>query len=161
MTTKVCSTISAIPACPPPDIHPIVIEIERQPGRILIVDSDEQIRSLLCAVCEDASHPTDAVSCGAEARHLLKSHRDYALALVDLRLAGESGIELLWWIRSHRPEIAVILLTSVNDPAVVEIAFDFGACDCVVKPFNVNDLVSCVSNALALRSSPLSLLRPA
>ncbi len=120
-----------------------------RPCRILIVDGDEHIRRLLTNVLEEEAHPITAVGNAAEAREHLTNEGGFAVALIAARLAGESGIDLLRWLRSHRPDTPTIMLTAVHDPRLVQEASAAGACACVAKPFHVHELVGTITDALS------------
>ena len=55
------------------------------------------------------------------------------LALIDLRMPGRDGLELLARLRHHEPPVAIVVLTSYTDPALVHSAMDAGAAAYVTK----------------------------
>lgn len=152
------------PSVPDPDAagssHPLQAA-GHWPGEILIVDADNQIGWLLANVLEGNAHRTTAVSTAEQARDHLGGQKRRTLALIDARLPGESGVELLRWIRQRHPSVAVIMLSAVHDPAVRDEALALGAADCVVKPFTVGAICASVAKALhetAKGRSPLRTL---
>ena len=99
----------------------------------------------------EGGYETDAAADAAAARALL-AQRPFAAALIDYRMPGESGIELLKHIRARFPDTAPIMVTAVDDAASVELAFEIGAFGYVVKPYRVSELLINLSSALHRRS---------
>jgi len=83
----------------------------------------------------------------AEAREKL-SEAPFDLALCDIQLPGESGLELAEEIAREHPRTAVVLVTGVDDPEVAEKARAFGASGYLVKPFWPGQLLITAMNAL-------------
>ncbi|MBM9500490.1 diguanylate cyclase [Leptospira sp. 201903071] len=76
----------------------------------------------------------------------------FSLILLDILLPGITGIEILRMIR-EKPElkdIPVIMITALKEPSVLQEAFDTGAIDYVVKPFDSIELLARVRSALRL-----------
>jgi two-component system nitrate/nitrite response regulator NarL len=69
---------------------------------------------------------------GVSAERLIVE-RDPVLALVDLRMPGRDGLELLARLRHHEPPVAIVVLTSYTDAALVHSAMDAGAAGYVTK----------------------------
>jgi putative two-component system response regulator len=83
----------------------------------------------------------------AEAREKLAGG-DFDIAMCDIQMPGESGLVLAEEIAGNRPEIAVVLVTGVDDPEVAEKALEFGASGYLVKPFWPGQLLITAINAL-------------
>ncbi len=73
------------------------------------------------------------------------------LVLCDIHLPGESGMDLVEAILFRREETAVVMVTSDDDPGLVDRAFELGAYGYMVKPYREGDLLITVSNALRRR----------
>jgi len=74
------------------------------------------------------------------------------LLLCDLQMPGESGMDLASWVLSRwKDEIAVVMVTGLDDPGVAEQAFDLGAYGYLVKPYRAGDLVNTVRAAVRRR----------
>ena len=58
-------------------------------------------------------------------------------------------------VYSNYPETVVIIMTPVDDPKILEDALELGACGYIIKPFNDNELVLAVGNALRLKKLEL------
>src|SRR4051812_5213073 len=74
-----------------------------------------------------------------------------ALVLCDIYLPGENGMDFVEAVLSRRDEIAVVMITSSDDPDLVDRAFELGAYGYLVKPYREGDLMITVANALRRR----------
>lgn len=107
---------------------------------IAIVDDDPHVRETLSALMHDSGF--DAVCCpDIEAFHALGDPPPVDLALIDLRLRGESGLTLAIHLR-ERHEIPIVMLTGVGDEIDKIIGLETGADDYLIKPFNPRELVA-------------------
>jgi putative two-component system response regulator len=114
---------------------------------ILIVDDEAPIRSFLETVLEQHGYKTRVAANTAQARLCLKDSRP-ALMLCDVNMPGESGLELIKEILRARSDIAVIMVTGIDDSAVGSLALEMGAYGYLVKPFRIAELLINVENAL-------------
>lgn len=73
---------------------------------------------------------------------------DFDLAMCDIQMPGESGLVLAEEIAGNRPEIAVVLVTGIDDPEVASKALELGASGYLVKPFWPGQLLITAMNAL-------------
>jgi DNA-binding response OmpR family regulator len=116
-------------------------------GQVLIVDDEINIRQGLRAVlAKRGYHVRDAGSV-EEALTLLSSY-DIEVAVVDIRLPGESGIELLQSIGDRWPNIAVIMLTGHGTLESAMVAVKAGAHDYLLKPAQPDAIRQTVADAL-------------
>jgi diguanylate cyclase (GGDEF)-like protein len=79
--------------------------------------------------------------------------KDIELVLMDVGLPGVDGIEACRRIKNHPPsqDIPIIIITGFDDKNTLEAAFDAGAMDYVIKPFNSASLMARVRSALRLK----------
>jgi putative two-component system response regulator len=70
------------------------------------------------------------------------------LIFCDIRLLGESGMNLVGHIVSDYPETAVIMVSGVEDPKIVEKALEIGVYGYIIKPFNPSEVIINISSAL-------------
>jgi putative two-component system response regulator len=117
---------------------------------ILCVDDDAQIRGLISRVLVASGHDCVTVDSAEEARRIL-DEQSFAVVLCDIGLPGRSGLELVGELRDTHPEVATVMVTGRDDPAVAEAAMKLGASGYLTKPFEVNQLLIDVTNALRRR----------
>ena len=120
-------------------------------ARILVVEDEEPIRRLLSRVLTRQGYTCELASNGAEAREVLAKN-PFDLVLSDVNMPGESGIDLVEYLLGDMRDLAVIMVTGVDDTDLAERALDLGAYGYIIKPFEQNELVINVSNALRRRS---------
>jgi CheY-like chemotaxis protein len=101
----------------------------------LVVDDERNIRRNLTMVLESAGYKVDATGDGEEA--LAKSkERHYDIALVDIQMPKMGGLELLRYLRTLRPNLAVVILTAYGTVGSAVEAMKLGAVEfssCFVK----------------------------
>lgn len=111
---------------------------------ILIVDDEKNIRLTLSQALESSGWETDTAANGEEALLKLKE-REFRLILLDLKMPGMDGMEVLRRVSEIRPEIRVIMMTAYGTIDSAVEAMKLGACDFIQKPFvpdEIRDLVS-------------------
>ena len=118
--------------------------------RILCVDDDRLMRRLVCRMLEPRGYAVESAGDVAEARALLAA-AEFALVLCDVNMPGESGLELLRELHATRPGVATVMVTAQDDTELAEVALDLGAYGYVIKPFEANELLINVANALRRR----------
>ena len=122
-------------------------------ARILVVDDEEPIRNLLRRVLEAQGYACAVAASTGEARELLDGDGDgFALVLSDVNMPGESGIDLAHHVLDHHPDVAVVMVTGLDDRSYVDLALEHGAYGYVLKPFKPNELAINVANALRRRA---------
>lgn len=127
----------------------------RQDGRgqrILLVDDDEDMRSLLADVLSDDGYEVVQAANGAEA--LVVLHREtFAAILLDKRMPGLSGMDLLPGLRVSCPETPVIVITAFGDAHTAAEGTEKGAFGLLFKPFRMDELRAMLDRALARQDS--------
>lgn len=122
--------------------------------RILIVDDEDTVRSMLTRMLERHGYECETAANGAEARTVLATAQ-FDLALCDLNMPGESGLEVVEHIASEVPDTATIMVTGADDPLIAEKALALGTYGYVIKPFYNNELLINIANALRRRGLEL------
>ncbi len=117
-----------------------------QPINILIVDDDDDIRSLLSEFLERNRLVAFQASDGEVMKKLLKS-QPIDLVVLDLNLPGEDGLSLCRQLRTNS-NIPVIMLTAKTDPIDRVMGLETGADDYVCKPFEPLELLSRIRSVL-------------
>ncbi|MEA2589118.1 MAG: cyclic di-GMP phosphodiesterase [Actinomycetota bacterium] len=118
---------------------------------ILVVEDTPEARGLLLRILESDGYEGVGAASALEARARL-SEGDYAAILIDVRMPGESGLELLSHVRINHVDTAAIMVTALDDPGLVELALRTGAYGYVVKPYRVSELLINLANALHRRA---------
>ena len=134
---------------------PSVTEVTTQQAilenrNILIVDDEEPIRRLLGYLLEPHGYKVALAGEAREARQRMESG-SYALVLCDVNMPGESGMDLIRHILTQYPSTAVIMITGLDSPVLANAALDMGAFGYVIKPFEANEVLINVANALRRR----------
>src|SRR3954447_14518567 len=120
-------------------------------GRVLVVDDDAVVRRLLVAMMTREGFACETAGTLAHARAQLTAF-DPELVLLDVNLAGESGLTLAGELGTRANGPAVIMVSARDDAEVAGSALDAGALGYVTKPFTRNDLTIAVDTALRRRS---------
>jgi putative two-component system response regulator len=118
--------------------------------RILIVDDDDTVQSMLTRMLGRHGYDCESAANGAEAREALVG-TPFDLALCDLNMPGESGLELVEHVAAEHPDTATIMVTGADDSAIAEKALELGTYGYVIKPFYNNELLINIANALRRR----------
>ncbi|MBX3235022.1 MAG: response regulator [Nitrospiraceae bacterium] len=126
--------------------HPSLVENRK----VLIVDDEEPIRRLLGYLLEPHGYVVTLAAESREARQQLEKNT-YALVLCDVNMPGESGMDLVRHILTQYPLTAVIMVTGLDSPVLANAALDMGAFGYVIKPFEANEVLINVANALRRR----------
>lgn len=107
---------------------------------ILIVDDDELFRTRLAAAFERRGYEARAADGHEEAVHLARLDSP-ELAVVDLRMEGPSGLELLRDLREIDPATKVVMLTGYGSIATAVEAMRLGAVNYVPKPADADEII--------------------
>ncbi len=127
--------------------------------RILIVDDEPYICDILSRWLGGEGYQCEIATNAEEAWKLLE-HGSFSLAVCDIKMPGKSGIELLTRVKGRfAHELAVIMVTGVDDRETAIQALELGAYGYVVKPFERNEVVINVVNALERRRLVLESLK--
>jgi putative two-component system response regulator len=118
--------------------------------RILVVDDESQVSDIIAQCLAMDGFCCDTADC-AETALALCARNNYSLIISDIMMPGKSGIELLGLVRQMYPDVAIIMVTAVDDRATAVNALHLGAYGYVIKPFDLNEIVIGVVNALERR----------
>jgi putative two-component system response regulator len=118
--------------------------------RVLIVDDEPSIREPLSRFLTARGYEVHTANAVAEAIVLLDRHQ-FGAILCDVRMPGQSGLDLLPIVRQRDEDCAVIMLTGVNDAATATESLAHGAVDYLTKPVELERLAQSISAALERR----------
>ena len=133
---------------------------EAAPGetRLLVVDDQHDVRQVLSRILTAAGYEIRTADSVAAAKAAL-AEAEPDLVLCDIDMPGESGLVLLGHLTAHHPDVAVLMVTALDDPSVADGALDGGALGYVIKPFERNQLLIDVRAALRHRAAARSARR--
>lgn len=115
---------------------------------ILIADDDLVIRRNLRALLESEGYRVAEAENGVDAARMMEN-RAIALVLLDLKMPGGSGLELLRDFQDRLDERPVIVLTALGGSSAAIEAMKLGAYDYITKPFDLDEVLYTVRRALA------------
>lgn len=114
---------------------------------VFVVDDDEQIRDMLRTLIESIAIPVETYTSAEQFLNAYDPNRMGCL-LLDVRMPGMSGIRLLEYLHTKGPHLPVILLTGHGDIPMTVRAMQNGAFDFFEKPFNNQQLLERIQDAL-------------
>ena len=120
------------------------------PAEILIVDDEPIIREILTRKLRDSGYSPIPAENAFEALNTMREH-PCSLVLSDIMMPGMDGIALLKALRAAYPDTAVVMITAVSNVSMAIEALREGAYDYLIKPFNLEEVVLSVRNALEKR----------
>jgi len=124
-------------------------------NRILIVDDEAPIRSLLSQTLAAVGYECRTAADAGEARKVLAAD-EVDLLLSDINMPGESGLDLVRHALSESPELAVIMVTAIDDHIVANSMLEAGVFDYIAKPIDRNRVLISVANACRRKSLEMS-----
>jgi len=119
-------------------------------GTVLVVDDEEGVRASVRAILEETCDVLEAGN-GAQALEVLKTH-EVDLVMLDQRMPGEAGIDVLPRIKAADPSTVVVIATAVRELRTAVEALKRGAYDYLTKPFDVDDILMLAQRALDKRA---------
>jgi two-component system response regulator AtoC len=122
-------------------IRLMTVDIENLSGKkksVLIVDDEKIMRESLRDWLKDSYNVTTAET-GEETIELIKNH-DFDALILDVRLTGKSGIEILKEVKQIKPQINSIIMTAYPSVELAVEAMKAGAAEYIVKPFSPDKL---------------------
>lgn len=121
------------------------MEVEK--ARVLIVDDEEVVTSVLSTMLEMWGLEPHVANSPAQALEML-GKMDFDLVLLDIRMPGMSGLELLERIKRRSPKLPVIMLTAVGTADAAAKAMKLGAEEFITKPFDQEEIFNTIKRAL-------------
>src|SRR6516225_1847198 len=141
----------------PPEMFPVsnterAGKVARNAARILVVDDEAHVRSMIAATLERQGHEVTLASGGREALYALERN-SFELILTDIVMQDGNGLALLEHIHAENPNLPIIMVTAIHDISVAIDSMRRGAYDYVLKPFEREHLVATVQRAIEHRKA--------
>ncbi|KRG74363.1 chemotaxis protein CheY [Stenotrophomonas ginsengisoli] len=126
----------------------------QSPARIWVVDDDRSVRFVLATALRQAGWQVEAFDSAAAVDAALHSGQVPDLLFTDVRMPGQSGLELLEQLKAGHPQLPVIVMSAYTDVASTAGAFRGGAHEFLSKPFDLDDAVALARRALPAQREP-------
>ena len=115
--------------------------------RVLVVDDEEGVRNLLQRILGEPGYQVTTAADGKEALYKV-SLGEVEVVLLDIKMPGMSGMEVLSKLTADSPDICAIMVTSIVDTETAIEAMKMGAYDYIIKPFDRDDVLQKVLAAI-------------
>ena len=115
--------------------------------KVFVIDDDKSIRWILEKAFTKAGYD---VNCYENTENIKKNIIKYAPNIIvsDIRMPGESGLEMLENVRREFPRIPIIIMTAFSDLESTVSSLQKGAYDYITKPFDIKEMISSVEKSL-------------
>ncbi|PFR91513.1 response regulator [Priestia megaterium] len=120
--------------------------------KILIVDDQYGIRILLTEVLQKEGYTTFQAANGFQAIDITKEQAP-DLVLLDMKIPGMDGIEILKRLKEHDETIKVIIMTAYGELDMIQEAKDLGALTHFAKPFDIDEIRKVVREYIPVKSN--------
>jgi two-component system response regulator RegA len=125
------------------------------PRRLIIVEDDAKFASTLQRSFERRGYEVRHASGLSEMQAMLEDAKP-GYAVVDLKLAGESGLACVQALHQHDPSMLIVVLTGFASIATAVEAIKLGACHYLAKPSNSDDIEAAFNKGSGDASAPIS-----
>jgi two-component system response regulator PilR (NtrC family) len=123
-----------------------------QGARVLVVDDEQSVREMTNILLKRHGYDVATASSGTQAAQMIKSGDGFDLVITDLLMDRGTGIDVLEAAKARDPHCAVILITAYGTTESAVEAMKKGAYDYLAKPFNLDEFVLVVKQALEHRA---------
>lgn len=118
---------------------------------ILLVDDEEEFVTTLAERLEIRGFQPEAATSGQQAMELMEN-RHFDVMVLDVKMPGMSGLKVMEKARELRPDLPIILLTGHGSTDDGVQGMHQGAFDFLMKPLDIDELISKISEAIAENS---------
>jgi DNA-binding NtrC family response regulator len=126
--------------------------MEQNKKRILIIEDDDEMRSLLKDFIEEEGYEADSVEKGTYAIRKLMTD-SFDLIITDIRMPGYSGLEILPELKRLQPRIPIIVITAFGSEEVYRKALSRGANAYLEKPIQFYKLKELIQEIISTKES--------
>ncbi|MCW7753990.1 response regulator [Desulfobotulus sp. H1] len=131
-----------------------------EPIRILVVDDEVDFTEMLCLRLKEVGHLADAVHDGEACMSML-DQKPYDVLVLDIRMPGMDGLQVLRQIKSDHISTEVILLTGHGSTETAVEGMKRGAFDYALKPYEFTELLEKIQEARAVKKEREERIRKA
>lgn len=122
-------------------------DTQKNPIRILLVDDEEGFVQVLAKRMAKRNFHVMTAYSGAEAIQILRGN-EFDIAIIDFKMEGIDGIEVLKVFKMMAPDLPVIILTGHGCETAASEGQKYGAADYISKPYAFNDLIEKIYSTL-------------
>jgi CheY-like chemotaxis protein len=126
-------------------------------ARILVAEDEQPVRELLARALAQDGHEVATAPDGADALEQLANQPPFELLLTDIRMPIMDGIALALTVARDYPDVELVLMTGYAGERERAQGLDALVHDVVLKPFSLADIKAVITNALSMRSPPISM----
>lgn len=120
--------------------------------KILIVDDQFGIRILLTEILQSDGYTLFQASNGMQALEIVEEHEP-DLVLLDMKIPGMDGLEILRRIKEIKPATEVMMMTAYGDLNMIKEAMRLGAQKHFIKPFDIDEVRKEIRESFSLTNS--------
>ncbi|MBI1808125.1 MAG: response regulator [Ignavibacteria bacterium] len=107
---------------------------------VLLVDDEDEFRTLIATALKNENYVVTDVASGEDALRVART-QSFDLALLDMRMPGMGGVEVLTTLQKESPQTDCIMITGYQDIQLAVEAIKQGAKEFLTKPVNITDLI--------------------
>jgi two-component system, response regulator, stage 0 sporulation protein F len=126
--------------------------VEKLDNNLLIVDDQYGIRVLLTEIFNKEGYKTFSAPNGPQALKIIEEDRP-GLVLLDMKIPGMDGIEILKRLKDIDSSIQVIMMTAYGELDMIKEAKELGALSHFSKPFDIDEIRKAVRDVLPIKAS--------
>lgn len=119
--------------------------------KILIVEDDLSLSEMVQELLEDEGFMVLAAPSAERAKELIKTEKP-SLALIDIILPGQGGMDLILDLHATNPDLKIVITSGkidMNKSTFKVLAHQFGVIAILPKPFTVEELIDTIKDAIA------------
>ncbi len=116
--------------------------------RVWVVDDDRSVRFVLATALSEAGYDVSGFDSAQAVREALAQRAPPALLFTDVRMPGDSGLQLLEGLKQQYPQLPVVVMSAYTDVASTAGAFRGGAHEFLSKPFDLDEAVALAARVL-------------
>jgi two-component system, sensor histidine kinase and response regulator len=120
--------------------------------QVLIADDEDPLRMTVAAWLSDEGFAVDEAADGLEAIKKAQG-KDYDIAILDIKMPGANGLEVLRFIKKNSPQTEAVMMTGMSDVSMAVEAMKLGAKEYLTKPIDMDQLVPQLKNIIKTRDA--------